>query len=115
VVGIVAVHIFEQLSIVRRAQRLLDFACKRERRFDRPVGQQSGVDECVIIESMHQLPVTQPVDQLLAIGCVEHLLQCVVLAQLGATCSDGDEMQIVITEHAYRALAELPNEAQRLQ
>src|SRR5690349_10613840 len=59
--------------------------------------------------------MSQPVDQLVAVRCIEHIRKRVIRAQLGATRGDRDQMQVVIAEHADRARAQSAYEAQSAQ
>jgi len=113
-IRLIAVHIREKLLIVDRAQRVLDLLRKRQRLIHGPVRQQPSVHQGVLILSMHHRSVSQPIDQFIAIGRLQHVIQRIVRTQLGATGGNAEQMQIVIAQNAYGALAQRSNETQRL-
>jgi len=54
----------------------------------------------------------QPVEQAVAVGRGDHLPKRVVFAGLGGALSERQQMQIVVAEHAHRAITQIAHEAQ---
>lgn len=64
--------------------------------------------------AVHQRLLTEPVQQLGAVGCGKHGVQRVVAAGVGAR-GHGEQVQVVVAQHGHRAGAERAHEAQCFQ
>ncbi|MNY47665.1 hypothetical protein D3C86_1829500 [compost metagenome] len=61
---------------------------------------------------MQQLLPAQPVEQIGAIGGVENLLQGVALLQSFDIAGDGQQVQVMVAQHAGQRIAHLVEKAQ---
>lgn len=64
---------------------------------------------------VHELAAAEPIEQLVAIGCVENGIDRVFAMGLADTFSDREQIEIVIAENGDGALAQAADEAQRLE
>ncbi len=60
-------------------------------------------------------PVTQPVEQLRAVGCGEQLVQRVVAVRLPHACRYGQQVQVVVAQQAADGRAQTHHAAQHCQ
>lgn len=64
---------------------------------------------------VHQLLLAQPLEQFLAIRCVEDLAQGIGLLQALDIAPDGQQVQVVIAQHAHQGVAHGIKKAQGFQ
>jgi len=107
------VKLREKLLVPGPAQLRLDFPGERFRRGDVPLRQEPRVDQHVVCGDVRHRPVPQPVEQAVAVGRRDHVPERVVFAGLDRALSKRQQMQIVVAEHAQRAIPQIAHEAQR--
>src|SRR6266542_655201 len=108
-----AVEVREEFPVPGSAQFRLDLSRERCRGGDVPLRQQARVNQHVIRLDVNHRPVTQPVDELVAIGGREHFCERVVFAFLDNAVCEREQVQIVVAEDRQRALAQITHETQR--
>ena len=99
----------------RTAQFVLDFARQPLRLFDAPLGQQTGMHHDMAFGHVQQRQRAHPVDEIIAIGRLEHGIERVVATQAAIAVGKCDQVQIVIAQYRHGVPAKALHEAQRLQ
>ncbi|MNP22870.1 hypothetical protein D3C76_1155580 [compost metagenome] len=117
-VRLIAVHAVEkqrQAGIV--LQRFLHFRSALERLFQRPLGRDAGMDHGDIprLVMVQQLLPAQPVEQFGTVRCLDDLAQGIGLAQTLDIVGHGQQVQVVVAEHADQGFADRIKEAQGFQ
>lgn len=64
---------------------------------------------------MQQWPVSQPVDEFIAVGRGEYGVEGVPVLTLAQSVRGGDQVQVMVAKDADRAIAQSAHEAQRLE
>src|SRR6266702_2776105 len=108
-----AVEVREEFPVPGSAQFRLDLSRERLRGGDVPLRQQARVNQHLIRLDVNHRPVTQPVEELVAIWCREHFCERVVFAFLDNAVCEREQVQIVVAEDRQRALAQITHETQR--
>jgi len=105
-----AVELGEKEPVALRAQ--LRFYLGREvlRLPDRPRRQEAGVDHHVLAVDVQHRPEPQPVEQIVAVRCIEQIVEGVVGAPLRMAGGEREEVQIVVALHDDGALPEIAHE-----
>ncbi len=116
-VGLVAVHLAEELPVVGAAQYPFHLVCAVLRRGKIPLGRQAGMDqrETETIVVVEQGTVAQPVDQLVPVGCLEHLVQVVAVLEAVVAAGQCQQVQVVVSQHGDGPLTEGLHQPQGLQ
>jgi len=106
------VKLCEKFLVPGSAQFRFDFSGKCYRRGDIPLRQEPRVDQSVVCDCVRHRPVSQPVEQPVAVGRGDHVAKRVVFATLDGALGQRQQMQIVVAEHGHRAITQITHEAQ---
>lgn len=110
-----APHALHEFDRLRPAQRRLDLVRQGLCLRDVPLRQQAGVHHRVVALDMHHRALAQPVDQRVAIGCVEHVVKGVETVPFALAGRDHQQRQVVVAEHRDGSVAQIAHEAQRFE
>ncbi len=55
---------------------------------------------------MHELLLTHPAQQFVAIRCFKNFAQCVAFLEQFVLARDGQQVQVMVAEHAHQGLAD---------
>jgi len=77
-----------------------------------PLRQQTGVHQRVAALDVDQRAAPQPIEELVAVGRRDHLVERVVLAAFDVTAGERQKVEVVVAEHDHGALAQIAHEAQ---
>ncbi|EIJ45191.1 hypothetical protein GWL_46310 [Herbaspirillum sp. GW103] len=113
--GLVAVHVTQEDHPLVAAQHGFHFVGQGQGLVQIPLRQHAGVDDQVALLVDGQGPVAQPVDELLAVGGIEDVIQGIVAMRGSDTAGHGQQVQVVIAQNSPGALAHLHHGAQGLQ
>jgi len=114
-VGLVAVHVAQEVHPLVAAQHGFHFVCQLQGLLQVPLRQHAGVHDQVALFVDGEGAMAQPVDELVAISGVEDVVQGIVAVRWTDAAGHGQQVQVVVAQHCLCALAHLHDGAQRLQ
>ncbi len=115
--GLIAEGIGQERLPVRAAQFALDRAGQLQHIARRPLRQHAGMDHQETVLEDRQRLVPQPVDQRIAVGGAEDVVEGVPLAQLAHAGGDRQQVDVVVAQHRAgpSALAQHDDPSQRAE
>jgi len=111
----VAVHLGEDVAVMRTLQDGLGFGRQLHGVIQRPAGQHAGMHHQQIAFAPGQFPVAQPMQQFFTVGGRQHFDEGVSLAQAAIAFGQGQQVQVVIAEHADGGITQRFEKAQQRQ
>jgi len=113
--GLIAVHVLEKIEMMLAAQFLLDFVGEGGGFLHRPLRQQAGMHQRIVVLGIKQPLVAQPVEQFVAVWRRQHLIDGVLAMRFDEAVGDRQQVQVVVAEHDHRLVAQRPCPAQHRQ
>jgi hypothetical protein len=112
---LVAIHAAQEVFPVWAAQGGFHLLRQRQRLIGRPLRQQAGMHHQIIALAQGKRPVPQPVKQFGAVGRGQDVIQRIAAAGLADADGHGKQMQVMVTEHHLRPVAQFAHHAQHGQ
>ncbi len=94
-IRLVAVHVFEEMARIV-AQREFNLARQFQRRLHRPLRYDAGMHQEVSRLEMGQRPGRQPLEQGVAVGRLQDLIQSIGATRGLAAAGDGQQVQVMV-------------------
>ena len=113
--GRVPIHGTQKAFHVRSSQRLFHLSRQRYGLRRAPLRQHTCMHHQPAVVVHRHGAVPQPVEQRLAVRCLQNVLYRIVAARLAHTLPQCQQMQVVVAEQAVRGVAQRHQAAQRTQ
>jgi len=111
-IGLVAVHVAQEVHPLVAAQHGFHLVGQRQGLLQVPLGQHAGMHDQLALFVDGQGAVAQPVDELVAVGGVEDIVEGVVAVRWADAAGHGQQVQVMVAQHRLGALAHLHHGAQ---
>jgi len=105
----------QEIDPLLALQHGLDLGSQRQRLFQVPLREYPGVYDQVVLLVDGQRTMAQPVDQFVAVGCCQDLVERVIPVSRADAAGHCQQVQVVVAQHGLGAVAHLHHGAQGLQ
>ena len=114
----IAVHLREEIAVMRALQRRFGFRRALHRVVDRPARQHARVHHQNIAFAPGQFLLPQPVQQFVAVRRIQNLVERIALVHTSKAFGQRQQVQIVVAEHADGGITQIsdgPQHGQRIR